>query len=81
MSLVKLLKDLPDARRGQGRLYSLDCVLLCSILSVLCGARSYRDIHRFIDTHLRRLNEIFGMNWKRAPAHTTLQVILSGVSH
>lgn len=79
MSLIQILKDLPDVRRGQGRRYQLHHVLVCSVLSILCGARSYRDIHRFIKIHLQRLNELFGICWKRAPAHTTLRDILKNI--
>ena len=79
MSLLKLLDDLPDNRRAQGQRYKLNYLLLCSILSILCGARSYRDIHRFIKIHLENLKHLFGMNWKRAPAHSTLQATLAGV--
>lgn len=76
---MKLLLDLPDVRRGQGRRYALNAILVCSILSILSGARSYRDIHRFTKINLERLNELLDMDWKRAPAHTTLRDILKGV--
>jgi hypothetical protein len=79
MSLIKLLADLPDSRRGQGQRYQLNYVLVSSVLSILCGARSYRDIQRFIKVHLDRLNKLWGMKWKRAPAHTTLRDILKGI--
>ena len=79
MSLLKLFEDLPDARRPQGQRYELKYVLVSSILSILCGARSYRDIQRFIKIHLERLKELWGIDWKRAPAHTTLRDILKGI--
>lgn len=79
MSLLKILEDVPDVRRAQGQRYKLNYLLLCSILSILCGARSYRDIHRFIKIQLKKLNELLGMNWKRAPAHSTLQATLADV--
>lgn len=79
MSLVKLLDDLPDARRKQGQRYKLNHILVCAVLSILCGGRSYRDVERFIKAHLDRLKTLFGINWKRAPAHSTLQYILSNL--
>ncbi len=79
MSLIKLLSDLPDARRGQGRRYELNLIIVCSILSILAGARSYRDIHRFIKVNHKNLNQLLGINWKRVPAHTTLRDILKGI--
>lgn len=79
MGLIKLLNDLPDARRAQGQRYRLSHVLACSILAILSGGRSYRDIQRFIKIHIKRLNALFGIHWKRAPAHTTLRDILKGI--
>ena len=78
MSLIKLFEDLPDVRRRQGQMYGLNYVLVCSVLSILSGAKSYRDIHRFIKIHLNRLNGLFGTTWKKAPAYTTIRGILSG---
>ena len=79
MGLIEILEDLPDARRAQGQRYQLHYILVCSILSILCGARSYRDIHRFIKIHLSRLKTLFGLKWKNAPAHTTLRDILKNI--
>lgn len=76
MSLIKLFDNLPDGRRAQGQMYKLNHVVLCAILSIMCGAKSYRDINRFIKVHIERLNRLFGITWKRAPAHTTLRGIL-----
>lgn len=79
MSLIKLFEDLPDARRKQGQRYALNHIVVASVLSILSGARSYRDIQRFMKAHLERLNTLFGIKWKRAPAHTTLRDILKGL--
>jgi hypothetical protein len=76
MSLIKLFEDLPDPRRPQGQRYTLNVILVSSILSILCGARSYRDIHRFITQHLESLKELLGIAWERAPAHTIIRDIL-----
>lgn len=77
--LLDLLSEVPDPRRGQGQMYKLPHVLLFSILSVITGGNSYRGIVTFIDVHRRRLNEIFGLTWKRAPAHTAIRYILKGL--
>jgi len=77
--LLDLLSEVPDPRRGQGQMYKLPHVLLFSILSAITGGNSYRGIVTFIDVHLRRLNEIFGLTWKRAPAHTAIRYILKGL--
>ena len=40
------------------------------------GCNSSRGIVTFIDVHRRRLNEAFGLSWRRAPAHTAIRYIL-----
>jgi DDE_Tnp_1-associated len=77
--LLDLLTEVPDPRRGQGQMYKLPHVLLFSILSIVTGGNSYRGIVTFIDVHLRRLNETFGLTWKRAPSHTAIRYILKGL--
>src|SRR5450432_1991984 len=67
--LLDLLAEVPDPRRAQGKLYSLPHVLLFSILAIVTGCNSSRGIVTFIDVHRRRLNEAFGLAWRRAPAH------------
>jgi len=74
-----LLKDVPDPRRAEGQLYKLPYVLLFAILAIVSGADSYRGVVTFIDVHRRRLNHFFGLEWKRAPAHTAIRYILCGL--
>ena len=77
--LLDVLADVPDPRRAQGQLYKLPHVLLFSILAIVSGCNSYRGIVTFIDVHRRRLNAAFGLNWRRAPAHTAVRYILQGL--
>lgn len=74
-----MLADVPDPRRGQGKLYKLPHVLLFSILAIVSGCNSYRGIVTFIDVHRTRLNAAFGLAWRRAPAHTAIRYILQGL--
>ena len=74
--LLGLLADVPDPRRGRGRLYKLPRVLLFSILAIVTGCNSYRGIVTVIDVHRHRLNATFGMKWRRAPAYTAVRYIL-----
>jgi DDE_Tnp_1-associated len=76
---LSLLATIPDPRRAEGKLYRLPHVLLFSILAVSSGADSYRGIRTFIRVHRQRLNEAFGIDWKRAPAHTSIRFILQGL--
>jgi len=77
--LLDLLANVPDPRRGQGKLYKLPHVLLFSILAIVTGCNSYRGIVTFIDVHRRRLNTTFGLKWRRAPAYTAVRYILKGL--
>ena len=47
--------------------------------AMMAGANSYRGIHSFIDVHLERLRTHFGLSWRRAPAYTTIRLILQGL--
>ena len=46
---------------------------------MVTGGNSFRAVETFITVHRNRLNAVFGLNWKRAPAHTTIRFILHGL--
>jgi hypothetical protein len=48
-------------------------------LAIVTGGNSYRGIVTFIDVHRHRLNAMFGLKWRRAPAHTAVRYILKGL--
>lgn len=77
--VLEVLTGVEDPRRAEGKMYKLPHVLLFSILAVMAGANSYRGIHSFLDVHLARLKQSFGLRWRRAPAYTTIRNILLGV--
>lgn len=79
MEIINHLSCIPDHRRGQGKLYGLDSLLLFSIMAVLSGATSYRKIQRYIEAHRERLNQLCNLNWKRAPAHNSIRYALQGL--
>ena len=61
--LLTLFSELPDPRRDQGKMYPLAPILLFTVLAMLAGARSYRQVHAFIRTHLDRLNSQGNRTW------------------
>lgn len=77
--LLTLFSDLADPRRDQGKMYPLAPILLFTVLSMLAGARSYRQVHAFMQTHLDRLNSGFGLSLRRAPAYSSVRFILRGL--
>ena len=78
-TLLSLFSQLPDPRRGQGKMYPLAPILLFTVLAMLAGARSYRQVHAFIRAHLDRLNSGFGLSLRRAPAYSSVRFILHGL--
>ncbi len=78
--LKSFLSKIKDHRRDQGKRYKLEHILLFSILAILSGATSYRKIHKFIVAHYDSLNDIFELNWKGMPAHTSIRDIIQGTS-
>ena len=74
--VLSLFSTIPDPRRAEGKLYQLKYVLLFSIFAIVSGANSYRTIRTYFRVHREKLNEAFGIHWKRAPAHTAIRYIL-----
>jgi len=80
VSLLEILRSIPDHRRNEGKRFDLSTVLLYAILSMVAGANSYRQMHEFISIHRLRLNEAFGLALRYAPSYTGLRGILQGVN-
>jgi hypothetical protein len=77
IDLVSCLAAIPDARRAEGKMYAQAGVILFSIIAMLSGARSYRQIHALIGSRLRLLNAAFpGVALRRSPAYTSVRGIL-----
>jgi DDE_Tnp_1-associated len=71
-TLLFLFSELPDPRRGQGKLYPLAPILHFTVLAMLSRAVSYRQVHAFIKTYLDRLNAAFGLTLRRPLEHRKL---------
>jgi DDE_Tnp_1-associated len=79
VSLLEILREIPDRRRAEGKRFDLPTVLLYSILGMVAGANSYRQMHEFIRIHRQLLNEAFGLELRYSPSYTGLRLILRGV--
>ena len=79
-SRLEILRTIPDHRRAEGKRFDLPTVLLYTILGMIAGANSYRQMHEFIRIHRQRLNEAFGLELRYAPSYTGLRGILQGVN-
>lgn len=78
--LLKFVKKINDTRRKQGQRFKLQHIILFSILAILCGAESYKDIERFIEVHYKKLSRKFRLKWKNRPAYTTIRNIILGIN-
>ena len=77
IDLACCLADIPDRRRAEGKMYGQVGVILFSIIAMLSGARSYRQIHTLIDRRLAILNAAFPQAaLRRSPAYTSVRGIL-----
>ncbi len=78
--LLSLFATIPDQRRAEGKLYKLPYVLLFAIFAIVSGANSYRGLRTYFKVHRDKLNQAFGIDWKRPPAHTSIRYILHRLS-
>ena len=74
--LLEALSEIPDPRRAEGKRYPLAPLLLFTVLALLSGATSYRQIICFLDQRRNVLNALFGCTLKRAPSLNTLRTVL-----
>ena len=79
VSLLEILRSVPDHRRREGQRFELATVLLYAILAMVAGANSYRQLHEFIRIHRQRLNKAFKLNLRCAPSYSGLRLILQKI--
>ena len=80
MTLLEILEQVKDKRRAQGRRYDLKNFLFISILAILCGARSYKDIETFMNSKFNKLKTLLQLKWKHAPKRTMINDTLSAIN-
>ena len=79
LSLLELLRSIPDHRRAEGKRFDLATVWLYAILGRVAGANSHRQLHEFIRVHRQRRNEAFDLRLPCSPFYTGLRLIIQGV--
>jgi hypothetical protein len=73
IDLTSCLAEIPDRRRAEGKMYGQVGMILFSIIAMLSGARSYRQIDTLIDRRLAILNAAFPqVALRRGPALTSV---------
>ncbi|MDR1597340.1 MAG: transposase family protein [Holosporales bacterium] len=74
--LLELLERIEDPRSYHGREYRLHHILYFTILAILHKAKTYADVHRFIEVHFETLKKIFKLKWRRVPDESALRRII-----
>ena len=77
--LLEIFKRIPDHRSEQSQQFDLAHLLQMTVHGVVSGCHSYRMIHTFIKTHFDTLKNHYGIEWKRAPAYSTIRKIIHGM--
>ena len=76
MLMLQYFKKVIDPRRAQGKKYPLHYLLLFCVFAVLSGAKSYRDLSRFMKKKRLSLNKVFDLDWKSSPSKSQIRDIL-----
>ena len=78
-NLFRLLSDLEDFRRGQGRMHPLPIVLLIFIMAAMSGFNGFRPTGDFIEKHKQELIKLFQPKNNRLPSFQTIARILENI--
>ena len=74
-NLQDFLSKVKDYRRGAGQRYPLWAVLSMIIMSIISGAKGYREFGRFMKANQESLIECFKLK-HGVPSHVTIRAIL-----
>jgi hypothetical protein len=80
MTILDILATIHDSRRGQGQRYDLPNFLFISILAMLCGARTHKEISIFMHEHFTKLKKLLNLKWKQSPKKTMVNDTLSNIN-
>lgn len=78
-SLRASLDQLPDARRGQGRMYAKEAILTLAVCAMLCGARSGYAVASWISSAPLQIRNAVSWPPERIPSGPTIHRVLSSL--
>lgn len=81
--LLQLLTEIPDHRKGQGKLHRLEHILFLSVIAQLMGAINYKEIWVWIKNHIQdeRIKKLLGVEFIRTPSRSAVAEILAEVDY
>ncbi len=80
-NLRNALKELKDARRGQGRMHQIDVVLMITIMATMSGFMGYRGIGDFAIRYKKELVEYLKIEKDRVPTFCTIRNVMMKIDH
>ena len=81
--LLQLLSEIPDHRKGQGKLHKLEHILFLSVIAQLMGAVNYKEIWIWIVKHIQKdtIKKLLGVEFIRTPSRSSIAEILAEVKY
>jgi len=81
--LLQLLAQIPDHRKGQGKLHKLEHILFLSIIAQLMGAVNYKEIWVWITKYIQnnKIKKLLGVEFIRTPSRSAVAEILAQVDY
>ncbi len=81
--LLQLLAQIPDHRKGQGKLHRLEHILFLSVIAQLMGAVNYKEIWMWITKYVqnKKIKKLLGVEFIRTPSRSAVAEILSQVDY
>ena len=77
--LLQLLSQIPDHRKGQGKLHKLENILFLSVIAQLMGATNYKEIWVWITKHIQddKIKKLLGVEFIKTPSRSAVAEILA----
>lgn len=81
--LLQLLSQIPDHRKGQGKLHKLEHILFLSVVAQLMGAINYKEIWVWITKHIQdeKIKKLLGVEFIKTPGRSAVAEILAEVDY
>jgi hypothetical protein len=81
--LLQLLSQIPDHRKGQGKLHKLEHILFLSVIAQLMGAINYKEIWVWITKYIQndKIKKLLGVEFIKTPSRSAVAEILAEVDY
>ncbi len=81
--LLQLLREIPDHRKGQGKLHGLDHILFLSVVAQLMKATNYKEIWVWIKNHIQdeKIKKLLDVEFVKTPSRSAIAKILAKVNY